>query len=59
LEKETFILKDLFCLALSRFKKYQPSGNLKFIYLRIFQSLKLHILVKYSPKFHSKYFGLL
>jgi len=29
---------------LSQFKKYHPSGNLKFDYFGIFQSLKLRIL---------------
>jgi len=49
---------------LSQFKKYHPSGNLKFNYLGIFQSLKLLILMQKNtfnfPKaeFHSKYFGL-
>jgi len=37
------ILEDLFSLVLSQFKKYHPSGNLKFNYLGIFQSLKLLI----------------
>jgi len=31
---------------LSQFKKYHPSGKLKFSYLVIFQSLKLRILKK-------------
>jgi len=31
---------------LSQFKKYHPSGNLKFDNLRIFQSLKLRVLVE-------------
>jgi len=38
-------LEDLFSSALSEFKKYHPSGNLKFNNLGIFQSLKLPILV--------------
>jgi len=37
------ILDDLFGSVLSQSKKYHPSGNLKFKYLRIFQSLKLRI----------------
>jgi len=39
---------------LSQFKKYHPSGNLKFNYLGIFQSSKLRILMEkilsISPK---------
>jgi len=35
------ILEDLFSSVLSQFKKYYPSGNLKFINLGIFQSLKI------------------
>jgi len=35
--------KDLFSSVLSQLKKYNPSGNLKFNYLGIFQSLKLRI----------------
>jgi len=30
-EREKFILDDVFSSALSQFKKYHPSGNLKFI----------------------------
>ena len=37
------ILEYLFSSVLSQFKKYHPSGNLKFNYLGIFQSLKLRI----------------
>ena len=37
------ILNDLFSSVLSLFKLYHPSGNLKFNYLGIFQSLKLCI----------------
>jgi len=33
-------------LVLSAFKKYHPSGNLKFNYLGIFQSSKLRILME-------------
>jgi len=39
------ISEDLFSSALSQLKKYHPSGNLKFKYLGIFQSLKLRILM--------------
>jgi len=35
--------KDLFSSVLSQFKKYHLSGNLKFIDLGIFQSLKFRI----------------
>jgi len=42
---EKYILEDLFSSALPRFKKYHPSGNLKFNNLGVFQILKLHILV--------------
>jgi len=41
--KIKFILEDLSRSVLSQFKKYQPSGNLKFNNLGIFQSLKLRI----------------
>jgi len=37
-ETEKYILKDLFRLVLSQFKKYHPSGNLKFNNLGIFYS---------------------
>jgi len=40
------ILEDLFSLVLSQFKKYHPSGNMKFDNLGIFLSLKLRILMK-------------
>jgi len=40
------ILEDLFSSVLSQFKKYHPSGNLKFYNLGIIKSLKLRILVK-------------
>jgi len=40
------ILEDLFSSVLSQFKKYHPSGNLKFLKLGILKSLKLRILVK-------------
>jgi len=59
------ILEDLFSAVLSQFKKYHPSGNLKFDYLGIFLSLKLRILlekilsISLELKFNSKCFGLL
>jgi len=40
-----FILEDLFSSVLSQFKKYLPSGILKFNNLGIFQSLKLRNLM--------------
>jgi len=40
------ILEDIFSSVLSQFKKYYPFGNLKFDNLRIFQSLRLRILMK-------------
>jgi len=39
------ILEYLISLVLSQFKKYHPSGNLKFNYLSIFQRLKVRILM--------------
>jgi len=63
--KQKLSLEDLFSPALSQFKKYLCSGNLKFNNLGIFQGLKMRILVEKNPsnfslaKFHSKYFGLL
>jgi len=60
---EKLILEDLFSSVLSHFKKYHPSGNLKFNYVGIFQSLKLRILMEkilsISAEFHSTYFGQL
>jgi len=44
--KKVHILKDLFSLVLSQFKKYHPSGSLKFNNLGIFQSLKLRFLME-------------
>jgi len=48
------ILEDLFNSVSSQFKKYHPSGNLKFNYFGIFQSSKLRILmgkiISISPK---------
>jgi len=49
LATEKFVLEDLFSSVLSQFKKYDRSGNLKFIYLGIFQSLKLRILIEKNP----------
>jgi len=43
---EKFILEFLFSSILSQFKKYHPSGNLKFKYSGIFQCLKLRILIE-------------
>jgi len=40
------IFEYLFSSVLSQFKKYHPSGNLKFYNLGIFKSLKLRILVR-------------
>jgi len=41
METGNFILEDLFSSVLSQFKKYHPSGNLKFNNLGIFKNLKL------------------
>jgi len=40
---------DLFSSALLKFKKYHPSGNLKFNYLGISQSSKLRIFMEKNP----------
>jgi len=40
-----FILEDLFSSVMSQFKKYHTSGNPKFNYLGIFQSLKFRNLM--------------
>ena len=40
---------DLFSSVLSKLSKYHPSGNLKFNYLGIFQSLKFRILMEKIP----------
>jgi len=40
------ILEDLFSLVFSQFKKYHPSGNLKFNNFGISQSLKFRILME-------------
>jgi len=45
-ETETFIFEDLSSSVMSQFKKYHPSGNLKFDYLGVFQSLKLRNLTE-------------
>jgi len=45
-ETEKFIVEDLYSSALLQFKKYHPSGNLKFNNLGISQSLKLRILAE-------------
>ena len=39
--KKIIILEDIFSLLFSQFKKYRPSGSLKFNNLGIFQSFKL------------------
>jgi len=63
-ETEKNILEGLFSSVLSKLKKFQPSGKLKFNHLRISQSLKFLILMEKNPsnfsyaKFHSQYFGL-
>jgi len=51
LETEKIILEDLFSSVLSQFKKYHPSGNLKFNNLGILQSLELRILVEHPSNF--------
>jgi len=54
-------LKDLFSSLLSKFKKYHPSGNLKFNNLGIFHSLNFNGKNPSnfsSAKFHSKYYWL-
>jgi len=38
---EKFILEDLFSSVLSEFKKYHPSGNLKFNYVGILLKLEI------------------
>jgi len=43
------ILEDLFSSVFLQFKKYHPSGNLKFINLGILQSLKFCILIEKFP----------
>jgi len=40
---------DLFRSALSQFKKYPPSGNLKFNNFGIFQTLKFRISMEKNP----------
>jgi len=52
-ETEKNILEDLFSSVLPQFKKYHPSGNLKFIDLGIFRSLKLHVLMEKNPSHFS------
>jgi len=39
--KQFFFLQDLSSSVLSQFRKYRPTGNLKFNYLGIFQSFKI------------------
>jgi len=43
---EKNVLEDHFSSVFSQFKKYHPSGNLKFSYLGNFQSLKLCIFME-------------
>jgi len=63
LETEKLILEGLFSSILSQFKKYNPSGNMKFNNLGFF--LGLTYFIGKSPshfssaKFYSKCFGLL
>jgi len=45
-ETEKNVLEDLFSSVSSQFKKYHPSGNLKFNYAGIFQNLKLRIFME-------------
>ena len=45
LRNRKIFLEDLLSSVLSQFKKYHPSGNLKFIILGIFQGLKFRILM--------------
>jgi len=45
-KQKNFGLEDFFSSVLSQFKKYHPSGSLKFYDLGIFQILKLHILMR-------------
>jgi len=49
--KQKKIFWRIFSVQLSRFKKYNPSGNLKFKNLGIFQSLKLPILLEKNFQF--------
>jgi len=59
------ILEDLCGSVLPQLQKLHSSGNLKFNYLGVFQSLKLRILMEKNPfkfsyaEFHSEYLGLL
>jgi len=47
-ETEKIILEHLSSTGLSQFKKYHPSGNLRFNNLGNFQSLKLRILKSFQ-----------
>jgi len=49
LETEKNILENLFSSILSQFKKYHPSGNLKFNNSSNCQSLKLRISMEKNP----------
>jgi len=46
---EKFILEDLFSSVLSQYKKYHPSGNLKFYNLDIFKKLKIAYFSEKNP----------
>jgi len=47
-------LRGSFQFSLLQFKKYHPSGKVKFINLGIFQSLKFRILVEKTFQFLSR-----
>jgi len=59
-EQKKNILEDLLSSVLIQFKKYYPSGNLKFNNLGIFQSLNLRNLkgksLRISLKLQSDYY---
>jgi len=61
--KPFFSVRGLFSSVFSQFRKYQPSGNMKFYYLGISQSLNLCLFLWEnsfdfsSAKFHSTYFA--
>jgi len=61
-EQKKNIFEDLFSSVFLQFKRYHPSGNVKFIDLDIF--LKISYFNRKTPhfsqaKFHFKYFGVL
>jgi len=45
--RNKLILEDLFSSVLPQLKKFHSSGHLKIIYLSIFQSLKLRIIMDF------------